>query len=97
LTALRLGALAKNDLAQAGAWYAEQAPGLELRFATAVEAMLGQLEAFPESHPVVYRDVRRAHLRTFPYAVLYHRRGDAWFVLGVVHQARDPRVWQRRR
>lgn len=92
-----IGTAAKNDLAQAIDWYAEHSPGLEQRFVFDFEQLFQQLETFPESHPIVHRDVRRAHLKSFPYAVLYYQRPNGWFMLGVIHQARDPNVWKHRR
>jgi hypothetical protein len=40
--------------------------------------------------------LRRANLHKFPYGIFYVQRKDHLFVLGVVHHARDPRVWKRR-
>ncbi len=97
MTTIRFSAAAKQDTREAKNWYAEQRQGLDLEFRAALDRTIDRIEAFPESYAVVYKDVRRANLHRFPYAVFYHRRESGWFVLGVVHHARHPRLWQRRR
>ena len=95
---IHFGKSARKDISHAKEWHAEQdVPDLDLRFRRELEALFEQIEAFPESFPVVYKDVRRASLKRFPYAVFYHSRSESLFVLGVVHHARHPHVWQRRR
>ena len=94
---LRLGAEAQRDVADAKAWYLDQAPGLDLRFQEELERTFRQVETFPAGYVIVHRDIRRANLHRFPYAVLYRRRRDHLFVLAVFHHARDPRVWKSRR
>ncbi len=97
MTKVRLGAEAKQDVREAKEWYAERKPGLDLEFRDELDRTIGRIQAFAESYAIVHKDVRRASLRRFPYAVFYHRRESGWFVLAVVHHARHPRSWQRRR
>lgn len=40
MTSIRIGAAAKRDLAEAKAWYADQASGLDRRFMEAFEAVI---------------------------------------------------------
>lgn len=82
---------------EARAWYAEQAPGLELEFARALDAALAAAGRAPEAYPVVEGDIRRLILRRFPYQVLFYREGDDLVVLACYHHRRDPQVWQSRR
>lgn len=58
---------------------------------------LSDLVEWPESDPVVHRDVRRARLDRFPYWVLRTVRGDTLIVLAVPHVARSASHWIRRR
>ncbi len=95
---IRLSAAAQRDIVAAKEWYAEQqVPNLDLRFQRELESVFEKMETFPAGYPVVYKDVRRANLHRFPYAVFYHLRDDNPYVLAVVHHARHPRVWKRRR
>jgi len=50
----------------------------------------------PELHPVVYRGVRRAITRRFPYSIYYRMERNEVVVLGVLHMRRDPKEWQSR-
>ncbi|MCP4663962.1 MAG: type II toxin-antitoxin system RelE/ParE family toxin [bacterium] len=97
MTRIRLSVAAKRDVREVQEWYATQKPDLDLEFRDELERTLGHIRAFPESCAVVYKDVRRANLHRFPYGVFYHRRKNDLFVLAIMHHARHPRHWQRRR
>jgi hypothetical protein len=62
---------AEADIDTAFAWYESQREGLGLEFLTAVEATLALIQRSPDQFPRVHRDVRRALVRRFPYAVFY--------------------------
>ncbi|MCB1057374.1 MAG: type II toxin-antitoxin system RelE/ParE family toxin [Acidobacteria bacterium] len=95
---IHLSSTAQKDVAAAKEWYADQnVPGLDLLFQGELEHVFRQVERFPAGFPVVHRDLRRANLHRFPYAVFFHPRGDKLYVVAVIHHARHPRVWQRRR
>ncbi len=96
MTFIRLGSAAKSDVREAKAWYARQRPGLDLEFRDELDATLARIRAFPESYAGVYKDVRRAGLRRFPYGVFYRRREGGIFILAVIHHARHPRHWKSR-
>lgn len=86
----------QRDLDEAARWYEEQQPGLRETFLRAVEDTLDRIEANPHLYPAVRPNVRRAALRRFPYGVYYRLVNDEIQVLAVVHDARNPSVWQRR-
>lgn len=85
------------EVLEARAWYAEQAPGLGLEFARALDAALAAAARAPEAYPVVEADVRRVVLRRFPYQLLFYREGDELVVLACCHHRRDPAGWRSRR
>jgi plasmid stabilization system protein ParE len=87
---------AEADLAEAFAWYEERRAGLGDRFLLSVEATLSAIKRYPESFPVVHRQVRRALLRRFPYGVFYTVAESAIVVFAVFHCGRAPRRWQER-
>ena len=92
-----LSAAAQRDIAAVKEWYAEQpTPDLDLRFQSELDKVFQQIDEFPASYSIVYKDVRRAILNRFPYAIFFHLRSNIPYVLAVVHQARDPRVWKLR-
>ncbi|WP_375470024.1 hypothetical protein [uncultured Nostoc sp.] len=50
----------------------------------------------PESYAVTYRDIRRAIIRRFPYAVYYRIISSRVIVTAIFHSRRDPKSWQTR-
>ena len=93
---LRFSAAAHRDILEAQAWYSGQRPGLDLSFREDLDRVLERIRTFPAGFPFVYKAIRRANLRRFPYSVFYVQRRDHLFALGVVHHARSPRHWKRR-
>ena len=89
-------ARAERDLQSGFEWYESQQPGLGNEFLAAVRERLKAVQQFPESGPVLYRDVRRVVVSRFPYVVFYVARPTLVSVLAVLHQARDPVVWPQR-
>ena len=87
---------AKRNLAQASKWYEQRSAGLGARFLDAVDAALDKVEKNPLRYAPVYRDVRRAPVRRFPYGIFYIFDRQVISVLRVLHQARDPALWRRR-
>lgn len=53
-----------------------------------MEEVLERIDRTPELYVVVYRDVRGAFTRRFPYAVYYRIEGHAVVVLGILHTRR---------
>lgn len=74
---IHLSSAAQKDVTTAKEWYADLlVPDLDLRFQRELERVLEQVESFPAGFPVVHKDIRRANLHRFPYAVFYHQRED---------------------
>ena len=87
---------AERDIQSAYDWYESQRRGLGEEFLTAVRERLGAIRDFPEAHPLLYRDIRRAVVSRFPYLIFYIVRPGRVAVLAILHHARDPAVWPRR-
>lgn len=85
--------LARQELLEAMAYYEAEASGLGDRFLSAVEKVVAELVEFPESAPIVRRDIRRKLVPRFPYSLLYKRRGEEIRILAVAHQKRRPFYW----
>jgi len=89
-------ARAERDLQSSLEWYESQQQGLGEEFLAAVRERLEAVRRFPESSPVLHRDVRRAIVSRFPYVIFYVVRPTVVSVLAILHQARDPAIWPRR-
>ena len=88
---------ARAELTDAQDWYEDQAPGLSRRFRAAVDVVVQRMAANPWQFPVVYRSIRRALLRRFPYALLFVVEADETItVIACFHGSRDPAHWQKR-
>lgn len=88
---------AEADLADAVRWYDLQRPGLGAEFQLCVEEKLERIRRTPEMHAMVYRELRRASVRRFPYAILYRVvEKKKVIVVAVMHSRRDPKRWQDR-
>ena len=90
--------LAEEDVAEAYAWYASLRRGLGDEFLADTDTVIQMIEQVPEVCPTVYRELRRALLRRFPYSVYYRLLPSITTieVRGCVHQRRHPRTWRRR-
>ncbi len=50
----------------------------------------------PQIHAEIYKGVRRAPTRRFPYGIYYRFAEDSIVVIAVMHSRRDPRRWEER-
>lgn len=80
------------DVRAARDWYEDAKPGLGAQFLDELDRLLARLVEFPRSAPGVadYPDVRRALLRSFPFAAFYLLNEDEITVLRVLHTSRQP-------
>jgi plasmid stabilization system protein ParE len=91
---LRAEALA--DIEHAQIHFSSFSEELEVRFSLELERCVEQIRDFPESHPVVLLNVRRALLIRFSIAVYYIAHRDSVEILAVMDARRDPKKWQDR-
>lgn len=87
---------AKADIRETARWYERQRPGLGRAFVQQIDALLDRVHLNPMQYQIVYREVRRAIPRRFPYGVFYRIDGSAVLVFAVVDLHRDPSIWQDR-
>jgi plasmid stabilization system protein ParE len=93
---VRLLPEAKAEFDAAGDRYEQQSIGLGIDFAAKVGDVFTRIAANPKMHGVVYKDVRKAVVRRFPYVVLYREEAGEVIVIAVFHTSRDPSEWQGR-
>ena len=87
---------ADAELAEARQWYAHQRENLDIEFMECIDDALSRAVRNPELYPIVYRTLRRAVVRRFPFAVFYEVTADEIHVIAVFHSRRDPERWQSR-
>jgi len=87
---------ARAELIAAQDWYEDEATGLGRRFLQAIDALVERMSENPRQFPVVFKNIRRALLRRFPYSLFFVVEGDDLTVIACFHASRDPSHWQRR-
>jgi plasmid stabilization system protein ParE len=87
---------AEADIADAVEWYAGRSAALGDQFIVATRAIIARLADNPLQFPNVHKEVRRALLRRFPYAVFYRIRYRDIQVVACFHTSRNPRRWRER-
>ena len=77
-------------------WYEGEATVQGRRFRQAIDALVERLSDNPRQFAVVFRNVRRALLRRFPYSLFFVVEDDALIVIACFHASRDPSRWRKR-
>jgi plasmid stabilization system protein ParE len=87
---------AERDIKKAFDWYEEQRSGLGGEFLGQIEAVFERIEDNPELYESVFKSVRRALVRRFPYSVYFLLVNGDPVVIAVLHQRRSPVRWRGR-
>ena len=87
---------ADAELTEAREWYSHQRENLDLEFMQCVDEALKRVASNPSLFPIVYRSLRRAVVRRFPFAIFYEVGGEVIEVTAVFHSRRNPEVWKIR-
>ncbi|HEX4996868.1 MAG TPA: type II toxin-antitoxin system RelE/ParE family toxin [Terriglobia bacterium] len=93
----RLTPEADLDAQSAIRWYDERSRELGDDFLRKVNECIISVEKTPEKYPVVHREMRRALVARFPYAVIYEIENTEIIIYAIYHCARNPEIWKRRR
>lgn len=78
-------------------YYDERGDDLGSEFIAAVKETVAKIGENPFLYAIVFSDVRSVLVRQYPYAIKYFVEDDSAVVIAVVHTARDPALWERRR
>ena len=87
---------AEAELAEARAWYAFQGRDLDSQLMLRIGETLQRIIEAPEAYPSVYRQLRRAVVQQFPFAIFYVPTADEIQVVAVFHSRRNPTRWKSR-
>lgn len=77
-------------------WYEDQQSGLGVDFVRRIREVFTRISKQPRLHAKVYKDVRKAVVKRFPYIVLYQEEPTEILVIAVFNTSRDPKEWQSR-
>ena len=87
---------AEQDVERAAQWYEGRLVGLGTRFIGEIHLTVGRIAERSTAYPTTHRDVRRALVTTFPFAIYYLLRNDDVVVIAVAHTKRHERSWLQR-
>ena len=87
---VRIRRAAELDVAEAQLWYETQRGGLGAEFHSGVSQVIDRLAETPLIYQVVYKDIRRAIVHSFPYLVWFRVLGEVVIVLACTHGRKDP-------
>ena len=80
---IRFAPEADAELAEAREWYSLQREDLDLEFMQCVDDALSGVLRNPHSYPNIYKTLRRAVIRRFPFAIFYEVTSDEIQVIAV--------------
>jgi plasmid stabilization system protein ParE len=86
----------KGEIKSAYRRYEKEKEGLGEEFAECVHGQIAYLEMNPKIHAKVFKDVRKAVVKRFPFCIYYTIEGDRVFILSVFHTRQNPAKWQAR-
>jgi plasmid stabilization system protein ParE len=86
----------QDEIEEAYRWYEQHQTGLGQEFLRALDEVFNRLRQTPGAHQLIYKNVRRALPRRFPYSVFYRILADRVEVIAVQHSRRDRARWQSR-
>jgi toxin ParE1/3/4 len=82
---------ADAELAEARVWYQSQREGLDVALMLRIDEALDRVIENPSAFPLVHRQLRRAIVRQFPFAIFYEVNESEIVVLAVFHSRRNPK------
>jgi toxin ParE1/3/4 len=77
-------------MAAAVTWYDQQNPGLGTEFLRAVDVCIASVARSPAMYAIVYRTVRRALLRRFPYGIFFVITNESVVIIACLHGKQNP-------
>lgn len=87
---------AEADFDEAAQWYEAKSAGLGIDLVAQVRATINFAAANPEAYAKIHGDLRRAPVKRLRYGVFYRLSDEQLYVVAVLHDRRDPTIWQSR-
>lgn len=87
---------ASQDAEEAHDYLESQRDGLGQQFVTRLDEVIDRIGAMAKLYAIVWRNVRAARLRQFPYVVYYRIQSGHVEVLAVMHGGRSASAWKSR-
>ena len=88
--------VAREELAQAIAYYDQQQEGLGEEFYTEFWRAIESIGDYPEAWRRLSKNTRRCRLHRFPNGVVYRARDNKILIVAVMHLHREPDYFRDR-
>ena len=89
--------LAEFELNDAAVFFESKTAGLGVRFLSAVEKAVAEIQQHPQSSPIILKEIRRKLVRKFPFSIMFTIKPDQIRILAVANQKRRPFYWRARK
>jgi plasmid stabilization system protein ParE len=93
---LQITASAESDIQESAEWYEKQTDGLGFEFLRAVDARVHSIQRNPLLFTPIYKSIRRATLKRFPFGIFYLVQDEAIIIVACIHLSRNPKEWKGR-
>jgi toxin ParE1/3/4 len=87
---------AESDIQEAYDWYQARRENLGDAFLQAIDDCIEALAEHPKSYEVIHKNIRRALLPHFPYALFFIIEDEFVIVVACFHVRRNPTSWKKR-
>ena len=91
-----ISSIAEQELTKAFNWYETCASGLGSDFLLSVDASINFIARHPEHYQIIYKTIRCAFTKRFPYKILFITKPNKIIVIAVFHAKRNPKNWKSR-
>jgi len=95
--AISLTLAARQEVIEAIDWYDAQVHGLGADFEDEADRIIRRIGDNPLQFQARRGGMRYAHLRRFPYHLVFITDAQTAFIIACFHSSRDPRLLKRRR
>ncbi|MEP6948953.1 MAG: type II toxin-antitoxin system RelE/ParE family toxin [Ginsengibacter sp.] len=87
---------AEVEALQAFFWYETVKRGFGEDFKASVDSKIELLQQNPKAYSFIYKDIRSAKIKTFPYNLIYRVFDSKIQIIAIFHHSRNPREWKKR-
>jgi toxin ParE1/3/4 len=87
---------AEKDIEEIYEWYESKRDGLGEEFLGSIDEVLSKLSFNSKIYPLVFKNIRRAFVKRFPFGVFYSEKENSILVFAVMHARRSLANWTKR-
>ena len=87
---------AQKDIQTGKDWYETKQDLLGNDFIDAIESALIRIHSNPRIFSLIYKGIRRALVKRFPFGIYYFIKDDIINIFAVIHSSRNPKIWKKR-